>query len=335
MKKTKKPFTIGSLALGSRFILAPLAGISDLPYRLLNRRFGCEFAFVEMINVRCLSHKSRKTRGMLQSDGKDRPLGVQIVGCEPSFIERGMDVLSRYEFDLLDFNAACPEKKVVRRGEGASLLRDPEKLHGLLKLVIKHAKAPVTVKIRAGWDSQSVNAREVALRCEDAGVKAVCVHGRTKAQLYSGQVDYRVIAEVKKALSIPVIGSGDIFTAALAEKMFSETGCDAVNVARGSFGNPWIFRELDAHFSGSPAVPRPGAEEIGAVMLEHLDQCVSFYGEKTAVILFRKFFGWYTKGFRGVRPVREKVSHISTRAGMAGLIKDFCCLSPVPPPYPG
>lgn len=321
--------TIGDLRLSSRFILAPLAGISDLPYRLLNRRFGCELAFVEMINVRCLSHKSRKTRGMLQSDGRDRPLGVQILGCEPAFIERGLDVLERYEFDLLDFNAACPEKKVVRRGEGASLLRDPEKLHRLLKLVVRRTKVPVTVKIRAGWDNLSVNAREVALRCEDAGVKAVFIHGRTRQQLYSGKVDYKVIAEVKKAVSVPVVGSGDIFSAPLAEKMFAETGCDAVTVARGSLGNPWIFAEL-ASYSGARLFPRPDAGEIGRVMTGHLDSCVSFYGEKTAVILFRKFFGWYTKGFRGVRPVREKVSRIRTRDGMAGLIKDFCLLQPVP-----
>jgi tRNA-dihydrouridine synthase B len=315
--------TIGNLRLPSRFILAPLAGVSDLPYRLLNRRFGCGLAFVEMINVRCLSHKSRKTRGMLQSGSDDRPLGVQILGCERSFIERGLDVLERYEFDLLDFNAACPEKKVVRRGEGASLLRDPGKLHGLLKLVVKRTKVPVTVKIRAGWDKDTVNAREVALSCEDAGVKAVFIHGRTRAQLYSGTVDYAAIAGVKKALSIPVIGSGDIFSVDGARKMFLETGCDGITVARGGFGNPWIFRELE---TGVPM--RPGAEEIGKVMLEHLDSCVLFYGEKTAVILFRKFFGWYTKGFRGVRPVREKVSHIRTRDEMAGLVAEFCRLQP-------
>ncbi|MGE5308750.1 MAG: tRNA dihydrouridine synthase DusB [Deltaproteobacteria bacterium] len=319
---------IGPLKLDSRFMLAPLAGITDLPYRLLNRRFGCPFAFVEMINVRCLSHKSRKTKGMLQSEGKDRPLGVQILGCEPAFIERGLDVLSRYDFDLLDFNAACPEKKVTRRGEGSSLLKDPVKLQRLLKLVVKNTKLPVTVKIRAGWDKDSVNAREVALRCQEAGVKAVFIHGRTKMQLYAGKVDYTVIRDVKKALSIPVIGSGDIFSPELAKKMFDETGCDGVTVARGSLGNPWIFRELDAHFKGEPVPPRPDAHEIGRVMVEHLDATADFYGEKTAVILFRKFFGWYTRGFRGVRPVREKVSHIKKRDEMVALVEEFCTLQP-------
>lgn len=322
--------TIGNLRLSSRFILAPLAGISDLPFRMLNRRFGCELTFIEMINVRCLSHKSRKTREMLQTDGKDRPVAVQILGCEPQFIERGMDVLSRYQFDIIDFNAACPEKKVVRRGEGSSLLREPKKLRDLLKLVIKRTKLPVTVKIRAGWDKASVNAVEVARHCEDAGVKALFIHGRTRQQLYSGTVDYTVIRAVKKALSIPVIGSGDIFSPELAEKMFTETGCDAVTVARGSFGNPWIFRELEAYFSGKPVPPRPDAAETSRVMREHLDESVAFYGEKTAVILFRKFFGWYTKGFRGVRPIRERVSHIRTRDEMAALISEFCLSSRAP-----
>lgn len=322
--------TIGKVSLSSRFILAPLAGISDLPYRILNRRFGCELTFVEMINVRCLSHKSRKTREMLQCDDRDRPLAVQILGCEPQYIERGMDVLSRYSFDILDFNAACPEKKVVRRGEGSSLLREPKKLRDLLKLVIKHTKLPVTVKIRSGWDKDSVNAVEVARHCEDAGVKALFIHGRTRQQLYSGKVDYAVIRDVKKALSIPVIGSGDIFSPVLAEKMFTETGCDAVTVARGSFGNPWLFRELEAHFAGAPLPPRPDAVEIGRVMVEHLDETVAFYGEKTAVILFRKFFGWYTKGFRHVRPIRERVSHIRTRDEMVALINEFCLASRAP-----
>lgn len=320
--------SIGSLNLKSKLILAPLAGISDLPYRLLNRSFGCELAFVEMINVRCLSHKSRKTAGMLLSEGKDRPLGVQILGCEPQFILKGLDVLSRYEFDLLDFNAACPERKVVRRGEGSSLLREPKKLHAILKLVVHNTKLPVTVKIRTGWDRETVNARETALLCEDAGVKALFIHGRTRQQLYSGQPDYDVIRSVKKALSVPVIASGDIFSVDLAEKMFNETGCDAVAVARGSFGNPWLFRELDAHFNkGKQQCVRPDHETIGQVMLDHLDALVAYYDEKTGVILYRKFFAWYTRGFRGIRPVREKVSHIKTRDDMAALIKESCLVS--------
>jgi nifR3 family TIM-barrel protein len=196
--------------------------------------------------------------------------------------------------------------------------------------VVKSVKVPVTVKIRTGWDRRSANAREVALTCQDAGVKALFIHGRTREQLYSGKVDYASIREVKQALSIPVIGSGDIFNAEFCQRMFDETGCDAVTVARGSFGNPWIFRELESHFSDKGELPRPGAREIADEMLRHLDEMVDFFGEKTAVILYRKFFGWYTKGFRGVRPVREKVSHIRKRDEMAGLIEDFCAISEAP-----
>ena len=197
---------IGSLQLRSNLILAPMSGISDLPFRMLNRRFGAELAFVEMINCRSLSHKSRRTRQMLASENADSPLGVQILGCEEKYILKAMDVLRGYRFEVLDFNAACPAKKVVRRAEGAALMRQPKELQKLLKLVVKESPVPVTVKIRSGWDKRSINAVEVARRCADAGVSALFIHGRTKEQGYSGAVDYAAIAAVKKALGIPEIG---------------------------------------------------------------------------------------------------------------------------------
>lgn len=314
---------IGRLKLSSRFILAPMAGITDLPFRLFNRKFGCEFAFVEMINVRSLSYKSKRTKSMLDTTEADNPLGVQILGAEPQYILKGLDIIKQYDFEVLDFNAACPMRKIINRGEGAALLKDPKKLHGLLKLVVEHSDRPVTVKIRTGWDKKSVNAREVALYAEDAGVKAVFIHGRTKEQLYSGNVDYNAIRAVKEALNIPVIASGDIFSPELAKKMFDETGCDAVLVARGSMGNPWIFRELETFFKKGVISPRPVKEEIFRVMLEHLNSFVDYHGEKTGVMLFRKFFAWYTKGFRGVRPLRERCSTAKTLKEMEILIRKF------------
>lgn len=215
-----------------------MSGITDLPYRLLNRGFGCEMAFVEMINVRSISYKSRKTHQMLSSDAKDKPLGVQLLGNDPKFILKAMETIIKYKFACLDFNAACPERKVIRRGEGASLLKDPRKLNSLLKILVKASPFPVTVKIRSGWDKGSVNAQEVALYAQDAGVKALFIHGRTREQGYSGKVDYKIIREVKKALGIPVIGSGDILSAELAKKMFDETGCDGVLVARAALETP-------------------------------------------------------------------------------------------------
>ena len=297
-----------------------MAGITDLPFRMLCRKFGAELAFVEMINCRSISHKSRKTRHMLSTLAKDKPLGIQILGCEEKYISKALEVLRAYKFDILDFNAACPAKKVVRRGEGAALLKEPKKLNKILKLVVKNSKIPVTVKIRLGWDKDSINAREVALYAQDAGVSAVFIHGRTKTQEYGGNVDYAVIAKVKKALSIPVIASGDVFSGELAKKMLSETNCDGLVIARGSFGNPWIFKEIKEFLKTGKILPKPARAKVVKVMLEHLDASVDFYGERNGVILFRKFFAWYTKGIRNIRPLREKSSRAKTRLETAAMI---------------
>lgn len=312
--KDKVMFKIGNLELNSRMILAPMSGISDLPFRILNRKFGAELAFVEMINVRSLGYNSPKTKEMLSTNKADRPLGVQVLGCEPEFILRALDILKNYKYDILDFNAACPVKKVTRRGEGASLLKNPLKLQALLKLVVKNSRVPVTVKIRSGWDKNSVNAREVALYARDAGISALSIHGRTKTQGYSGKVDYRVIREVKEALDIPVIASGDVLSAELARKMLGETGCDGLLIARGALGNPWIFRQ---------GIKPPEADEIADTMFTHLDSCIDFYGSRNGVKVFHKFFGWYTRGFRKIRRLREKAYRTKTREDMCAAIGDF------------
>lgn len=314
---------ISSVKLSSNLILAPMAGVSDFPFRLLNRKFGAELAFVEMINARSLGHKSKKTQHMLSTNHKDKPLGVQLLGCEANFIQRAMDILQKYEFDLLDFNAACPAKKVTRRGEGASLLKDPKKLNQMLKLVVKNSKVPVTVKIRAGWDKDSLNAKEAALYAQDAGISALFIHGRTKTQGYSGTVDYKIIKAVKNALTIPVIASGDILSAQLAKKMFDETGCDGIAIARGLLGNPWIFKEIKEYVTHGKMISRPAPDKIMQTMLEHLGLCIDFYGEKVGVMIFRKFMSWYTRGFRKIRPLREKASRVKTREEIIKLTEDF------------
>jgi tRNA-dihydrouridine synthase B len=312
---------IDTLKLKSNLILAPMSGVSDLPFRLLNHKFGCNLAFVEMINCRCLGYKSKKTQQMLKTTPLDKPLGVQLLGCEPKFIERAMDILNGYKFDLLDFNAACPEKKVVRRGEGASLMKEPKKLHQLLRIVVRKARVPVTLKIRCGWDKNSVNAKEVALYAQDAGIKGLFIHGRTKQQLYSGEVDYAVIAEVKKAVQVPVIGSGDVFSPELAKKMQDETGCDGVLIARGALGNPWIFSQIKHYLETGQELPAPETAEITRTMKEHLQLCVDFFGEKFGVVIFRKFFGWYTKGFRKIRKLREEVTYAKTQKEVESVIE--------------
>ncbi len=313
---------IGKLKLDSNLILAPMAGITDLPYRMLCRKFEAELAFVEMINCRSVSFKSRRTKQMLSTEAKDKPLGIQILGCEEQYILKSLEVLKNYKFDILDFNAACPAKKVVRRGEGSGLLREPKKFAKLLKLVVKESWLPVSVKIRLGWDKDSVNAREIALLAQDCGVNALFIHGRTKTQGYSGQVDYNIISEVRKALNIPLIASGDVFSGLLAKKMLDETGCAGLAIARGSLGNPWIFKEIKEYLESGKIVNRPAEKEIAKVMLEHLDACIDFYGERNGVVIFRKFYTWYTKGLRKVRRLRERSSRVKTKEEVVKIISE-------------
>ncbi len=264
---------------------------------------------------------------MLFSVPQDRPLGVQLLGCEPQFVLKGIDALNRLRdegacnFDILDFNAACPAKKVIRRGEGSSLMKEPKKLAGLLRLVIRNTQLPVTVKIRSGWDDNCLNAPEVAVRCQDEGVAAVFLHGRTRSQGYHGKVSYEVIRKTKERLSIPLIASGDILSAPLAAKMFDETGCDAVAVARGSLGNPWIFKQCEELLKKGRVITDPAPAEIRQIMRLHLGSCIGFYAERTGVMIFRKFFSWYTRGFRKIRHLREKSSRAKTEKEMLHLIE--------------
>ena len=245
------PLSIGSLHLPCCAVLAPLAGISDMPYRLMNRRFGCCFAFTEMISARSLVNDSGRTLRMLATQPQDRPLGVQLVGNDPQVLAQAIELLKPFNFDVIDLNAACPARKVVGVDQGAALMKEPARLEALLRAMVAASDVPVTVKIRAGWDNATQNACEVALRAQDAGVQAVFIHGRTRSQGYGGRVSYDIIAQVKQALSIPVIGSGDVFSSAHALEMLERTGCDGVMVARGALGNPWIFTEIQSALAWS------------------------------------------------------------------------------------
>lgn len=317
--------SIGNLTITSPLVLAPMSGISDLPFRLINRSFGCGLAFTEMISATALAHKSKNTLRMLSATADDRPLGVQILGENPDIIKRALDIISGYDFDIIDFNAACPAGKVVSGGKGAGLLREPVKLQKLLKLIVENTGVPVTVKIRSGWDNASINAVEIALRAQDAGVRGLFIHGRTRTQGYSGQVDYNIIREVKKSLKIPVIASGDALTPNLVRKLFDETGCDGVAVARGALGNPWIFRETAEHLNNGSVTDSPDVCEIARTMKEHLALIISFHGEKAGVLLFRKFFGWYAGGM-AVKELKGRAFHAVTGDEMLQLIGELHAL---------
>ena len=315
-------FSIGNLTFDSPLILAPMAGISDLPYRLINRSLGCRFAFTEMISADSLVQKSVNTLRMLSPSPDDRPLGVQLMGNKIETLKRALDMISEYAFDIIDFNAACPAKKVASKGKGSGLLRDPANLQKILKAVIDNATVPVTVKIRAGWDETSLNAVETGLRAEDAGVKGITIHGRTKKQGYRGNVDYEIIRKVKEALEIPVIASGDALAPDLIRRMFNETGCDGVAIARGALGNPWIFRETEELIKNGTLLPPPDISEITGIMKKHLALITGYLGERIGVIHFRKFFKWYTKGM-AVKELKLRAFHACTHDEMQEKIDEL------------
>ena len=314
---------IGSFTLSSPCILAPMAGITDLPFRMINRAFGCEFAFAEMISARALVYQSKNTERMLTTNPHDQPLGVQLLGNDPGVILRALEIIRKHPLDLIDVNAACPVNKVTKKGEGAAMLREPRKLGQVLRALVENSQVPVTVKIRSGWDEDSVNAGEVALHAQDAGVSALFIHGRTRAQGYRGRVDYRVIREVKGLLRIPVIASGDAFSAQLIKKMLDETGCDGVTIARGALGNPWIFKEAAEYLASGILLPKPGISEVMEIMMKHLNLCCDYHGERAGAVLFRKFFGWYVKGIPDVKTLRDRAFHAETKKKMLDTIEEL------------
>lgn len=314
---------IGDIKLGVPVMLSPMAGITDLPFRLISRSFGSQLAFTEMIDINAISQRDKRTTHMLSSCKEDRPLGVQFLGNNEDQVPLAIERLSGHQVDLIDFNAACPSPKVTRKGKGAALLNDPVKLGRILSELVRISPVPVAVKIRAGWDADSVNARDIALRAQDAGIKCLFIHGRTKTQGYSGKVDYAIIRDVKEALVIPVIASGDNLSVTLIGKMFDETGCDGVAIARGALGNPWIFRDAVNVFTHGTTLPEPTLDERIAIMKRHLEMSVAHWGEKRGVGIFHKFFIWYTRGFGGLRPLRDRAFRTGTKEGLIAVIDEL------------
>lgn len=318
-----KPLQIGTFTLKYPFYLTPMAGVTNLAVRKINRQYGCQLAFLEMVNARSLCGSTNKTLKILQTDACDHALGVQLLGSEEKYLITAIQWLRQnYKFEILDLNAACPQRKITSRGEGAALLKDPKKMRDLLKVMVKHSPVPVTVKLRLGWDNCD-QAADIAKYAQDSGIAMICVHGRTKKQSYSGTVNYEAIRKIKKAVQIPVTGSGDVFNAVAAKKMFTETGCDAVAIARGSWGNPWIYKQIQEIMTLNKVETVPDLELITKTMKEHLDLMVSLYGQEAGTIEFRKFYIWYTFGFIKVRALRSKVPKIKTRQQMLDLIDEF------------
>lgn len=302
---------IGNLELETPFVMAPLAGITDVSMRRLVSEQGAALVYSEMISAKGLWYKDKNTEKLLLTDPAEAPLMYQLFGSEPDVMASAAAQLKDRGNVGIDINMGCPVPKVVKNGEGSALLKNPDLIYDIVKAVVSAAGKPVTGKIRIGWDDESINAVETARAIEAAGASAVAVHGRTRMQYYSGKADWDMIRRVKESVSIPVIGNGDVFTGEEAVRMLEETGCDMVMIARGAFGNPWIFRDAIALWRGREKPPAPSTSDKVQMLLRHLDHLAQIKGERIAVKEIRKHIGWYLKGIHGAAAIRRKVNTIN------------------------
>ena len=316
-----RPLVIGTLKLPANLLLAPMAGITDLPVRLLARRYGAALCYTEMVSVNGLVREGRKSFDLVKSVPEDRPLGIQIFGEEPETMGEGASMVAAYG-DLIDINMGCPVRKVVGSGAGSALLREPLKVAALIRAVRRRVPTPLSVKIRSGWQVGEENYCEIARIAEAEGCDAVTLHPRTRTQMFSGHSAWEQIGEVKSRLSIPVIGSGDLFTPQDVAAMLAGTGCDGVMLARGAMGNPWLFRETYQFISGEAVTPPTRLERL-ELSLFHFEQFVRSSGELVAVREMRKHVSWYAKGLPGAAVFRSQVNQIDDRERFIACIRDF------------
>lgn len=306
-----KELKIGNVQLENPFLLAPLAGITDAPTRKLCRRMGAALVYSEMVSGKGLFYGDKKTDQLLYVDDEEKPVAFQVFGSEPDILAFTAKTLDCRENAILDINMGCPVPKIVKNGEGSALLKRVDLVYDLICAMVKNTSKPVTAKIRIGFDDTCINAVEVAKAIEAGGAAAVAVHGRTREQYYTGSADWSQIRAVKEAVSIPVIGNGDVVDGTSAMRMMDETGCDFVMVGRGALGNPWIFRELTACWKGEEIPAPPTIEEKKAMMIEHFQMMKSLKGEYAAVREMRKHVGWYIKGMPGSAAFRGRVNQIN------------------------
>ena len=319
----KGKWKIGSVEIENPFVLAPMAGITDLPFRLLCKEQGAGLLYTEMVSAKAISYHNRNTVSLMETDPKEHPVALQLFGSEPELMGEVAKSIEDQPFDILDINMGCPVPKVVNNGEGSALLKDPALIRKIIKAVSGAVRKPVTAKMRIGFEGADVDPVEIARIMEDAGAAAIAVHGRTRQQYYSGMADWETIRRIKEAVSVPVIGNGDVDSPEKAEAMFRETGCDAVMIGRAVRGNPWIFREMNHYFATGELLPGPSLEELKEEILRHARMQIEKKGEYTGIREMRKHVAWYTAGMRHSAGIRRESNLISSYGELERLLERF------------
>ena len=316
---------IGNVEIKNNIVLAPMAGVCNLAFRRIIKEMGCGLVYAEMVSDKGLVYNSKKTKDMLYVSDYERPISQQIFGSDvDTFVEAAKMVYEIMKPDIIDINMGCPVPKVaVRAQAGSALLKNPAKIREIVSAVVKAVPIPVTVKIRSGWDSNSINAVEVAKICEEAGAKAICVHGRTRSQGYSGKVDLDIIKKVKESVSIPVIGNGDINSIESAIKMFEYAGVDAIMIGRGALGNPWLIKQLVTYFDTGVVLNKPSYKEIIDMCRKHLNYLLELKSEKISVLEMRSHISWYIKGLPKSTEIKKELFTISDAKGIMNLLDRY------------
>ncbi len=314
---------IGNIELENNLILAPMAGVTDLPFRLLCREQGCGLLYTEMVSAKAVLYKNKNTQELLKAEPGERPIAVQLFGSDPEIVSDIAHQIEDGPYDIIDINMGCPVPKIVNNGEGSALMKNPKLVEAILSSMVKKVKKPVTVKFRKGFNDASVNAVEIAKIAESCGVAAVAVHGRTREQFYSGKADWNIIRQVKEAVKIPVIGNGDIFTPQDAKRMMEETGCDGLMIARGAQGNPWLFSRTNHYLETGELLPEPDAGEVCRMIMRHAQMQAKMKGEENGMKEMRKHIAWYTAGLPHSAALRRECNLLETLEELEKLLLLF------------